>query len=287
VVEVIPRSARQDPARILAMAAVAESKSEHPLARALVEEARNRGASFAEDPVCETFLGRGVRAKLGKDVVLVGSEAFMNSEGVNVGYSKAKAQEQTEAGRTVLYVARNGKMQGIVALADKVRPGAAGVIGWLRSDGVKHFYLLSGDAESIVRSIHEELGFDGYRAGLLPEDKARMIAGLVAQGRRVLMVGDGVNDTLALAEATLGIAMGAGGSEAAIESADIALAASDLEDLVVLRLLSRKALRTIEQNFWLANATNIAGILLGAMGWLPPILAGTLHISHTLAIIPN
>jgi cation-transporting P-type ATPase C len=178
-------------------------------------------------------------------------------------------------------------MQGIVALADKVRAGAAGVIEWLRADGVKQFHLLSGDAEPIVRSIHEELGFDGYRAGLLPEDKARTIAGLVAEGRRVLMVGDGVNDALALAEATLGVAVGAGGSEAAIESADIALAAGDLEDLVALRLLSRQALRTIEQNFWLASATNIAGILLGAMGWLPPVLAGTLHIGHTLGIMLN
>jgi cation-transporting P-type ATPase C len=287
VVEVIPRSARQDPARILAMAAVAESKSEHPLARALVDEARNRGASFAQDPVCETFLGRGVRARLGKDIVLVGNEAFVSAEGVDSGYFKRKARERMEAGRTVLYVARNGKMQGIVTLTDKVRPGAAGVLEWLRADGVKQFLLLSGDAEPIVRAIHEELGFDDYRAGLLPEDKARTIAGLVAEGRRVLMVGDGVNDTLALAEATLGVAMGAGGSEAAIESADIALAASDLEDLVVLRLLSRKALRTIEQNFWLASATNIVGILLGATGWLPPVLAGTLHVGHTLGIMLN
>jgi cation-transporting P-type ATPase C len=287
VVDVIPRSPRQDPTRIIAMAAVAESKSEHPLARALVEEARNRGVSFAVDPTCETFLGRGVRSKLGEDVVLVGNEAFMMSEGTDAGYFKKKARAKMEAGFTVLYVARNGKMQGIVTLADAVRPGAGGTIEWLRADGVKHFSLLSGDTEPIVRSLHEDLGFDDYRAGLLPEEKARAIADLVADGKRVLMVGDGVNDALALSEATLGVAMGAGGSEAAIESADIALAANDLEDLVILRLLARKALITVEQNFWLANTTNIAGILLGAMGWLSPILAGALHVGHTLGIMLN
>jgi cation-transporting P-type ATPase C len=287
VIDVIPRTSRQDSTRLIAMAAVAESKSEHPLARALVEEARNRGVSFAEDPVCETFLGRGVRARFGKDTVLVGNEALMASEGVDARYFEKRAREQMEAGRTVLHVARNGKMQGIVTLADTVRPGVGGAIEWLRADGVKHFFLLSGDAEPIVRSVHEELEFDEFRAGLLPEDKAQIIADLVSDGKRVLMVGDGVNDALALSEATLGVAMGAGGSEAAIESADIALAASDLEDLVTLRLLCRKALRTVEQNFWLANTTNIAGILLGAMGWLPPVLVGVLHVGHTLGIMLN
>jgi cation-transporting P-type ATPase C len=287
VIEVIPRSSRQNPTRIIEMAAVAESKSEHPLARALVEEARNRGVSFAEDPECETFLGRGVRARLGKDIVLVGNEALMMSEGVDAKYFKGKARKGMEEGRTVLYVARNGKAQGIVTLADRIRPGAGGVIEWLRADGVKRFSLLSGDAEPIVRIVHQELGFDNFQAGLLPEEKARTIANLVADGKRVLMVGDGVNDALALSEATLGIAMGAGGSEAAIESADIALAASDLEDLVILRLLCRRALLTVEQNFWLASSTNIAGILLGAMGWLSPILAGVLHVGHTLGIMLN
>jgi cation-transporting P-type ATPase C len=233
------------------------------------------------------FLGRGVRARNGKEIVLVGNEAFMLAEGVDARYFKRRAREQMEAGRTVLYVARNGKMQGIVTLADSVRPGAAGAIEWLRADGVKHFCLLSGDTEPIVRSIQEEVGFDDYRAGVLPEEKAQHIANLVVQGRRVLMVGDGVNDTLALSEATVGVAMGAGGSEAAIESADITLAASDLEDLVILRLLARKAMITVEQNYRLATTTNIAGILLAAAGWLSPILAGVLHVGHTLGIMLN
>ena len=287
VVDILPRSPRQDPTRILAMAAVAESKSEHPLARALVEEARRRGVSFAADPMCETFLGRGVRATTGRDTFLVGNEGLMVREGVDASRFRAKAREQMEAGRTVLYVARNGKIQGIIALADTIRPGAAGVIEWLRADGVGRHCLLSGDTEPLVRSVHEFLGFDEYQASLLPEEKARYVADLVARGRKVLMVGDGVNDALALSEATLGVAMGAGGSEAAIESADIALAGSHLEDLVTLRLLSRKTLGVIEQNFWLATTTNVFGILLAAAGWLPPILAGALHVGHTLGIMLN
>jgi cation-transporting P-type ATPase C len=233
------------------------------------------------------FLGMGVRARLDGDTVLVGNEKWMEAEGIGVGYFKRKAEKQMEKGRTVLYVAKNGKAQGIISMADKIRVGAGGVVEWFRVNGVTRQSLLSGDEEPIVRSVARELGLEEYKASILPEEKARTIANLVAGGRRVLMVGDGVNDALALSEATVGVAMGAGGSEAAIESADIALAGNDLEDLVTLRLLSRTTLRTIEQNFWLANTTNLIGILLAVTGRLSPMLAGLLHVGHTLGILLN
>ncbi len=175
----------------------------------------------------------------------------------------------------------------IIAVADSIRTEAAGVVEWLRSDGVTLQRLLSGDVEPVVRSVAQGLGLDEYEAGILPEEKAQDVANLLAEGRQVLMVGDGVNDALALSEAKVGIAMGAGGSEAAIEAADIALTGNNLEHLAILRLLSRKALRTIEQNFWIANTTNLIGVFLAAGGWLSPMLAGFLHVGHTLGIMFN
>jgi cation-transporting P-type ATPase C len=228
-----------------------------------------------------------VRAQLDGDTILVGNEKWMAAQGIGVGYFRKTAEKQMEGGRTVLYVAKNGKAQGIIAMADTIRTGAVGVVEWFQANGVTRQVLLSGDEEPIVRSVARELGLDAYEASILPEEKARAVADLMADGKRVLMVGDGVNDALALSEATVGVAMGAGGSEAAIESADIALAGNDLEDLVTLRLLSRATLRTIEQNFWLANTTNLLGILLAVTGRLSPMLAGFLHVGHTLGILLN
>jgi len=178
-------------------------------------------------------------------------------------------------------------LEGFIALTNNLRKGAGTVLKKLRHRGIRRFLLISGDTGPIVKTISQKLGFDDYKAPLLPEEKAWYIERLIADNRQVLMVGDGVNDSLALSKATIGIAMGAGGSEVAVETADIALAGDDLEGLVTLRLLSHQTLRIIEQNFWMANATNFAGILLGASGWMPPVMAGALHIAHTLGIMLN
>jgi cation-transporting P-type ATPase C len=211
----------------------------------------------------------------------------METENVNPSYFKTKAKTHMESGHTVLYVARNRKLQGMIAIANALRPGAASALKELHKRPAVRFYLISGDTEPIVRNMALDLGFDGYEAELLPEEKARYVRGLQENHNRVLMLGDGVNDALALSTADVGVAMGAGGSHVAIEASDIALVRSALEDLVILRLLSDKTLRTIEVNFWIATLTNGIGIILGAAGWLPPVMAGVLHIGHTLAIMGN
>jgi cation-transporting P-type ATPase C len=141
--------------------------------------------------------------------------------------------------------------------------------------------------EPVVKSLAEALEFDCYQAELLPEAKATYVENLKAQGRKVLMIGDGVNDALALAKASVGIAMGHGGTEVALEAADIALLKDNLTELLFLRKLSQKTMNTIEVNFWIATTTNIFGILLGATGWLSPVMAGALHVGHTAAIMMN
>jgi cation-transporting P-type ATPase C len=211
----------------------------------------------------------------------------MESRGVTVDRLRDRAFKCAETGQTVIYVARDGRLQGIIALSNTARKGVKTVLKRLRQLGVRHLSLISGDSEPVVRTISESLGFDHYEASMLPEEKALYIDRLRAEDRQVLMVGDGVNDALALSKAEVGVAMGAGGSEVAVETADIALAGDELEGLVILRLLSQQTLRVIEQNFWIANATNFAGILLGAGGWLPPVMAGVLHIGHTLGIMIN
>jgi cation-transporting P-type ATPase C len=161
------------------------------------------------------------------------------------------------------------------------------VLNWLRRDGVSSLFLITGDIELVARTTARDLDFDEYRAMLLPEDKARYVEELAAAGRRVVVVGDGVNDALAISRAEIGVAMGAGGAEVALEAADIALVDSDIRHLVALRQMSRKTLEVIEQNHWLAVSTNVIGIALGATGRITPIMGGLLHIVHTLGIMLN
>jgi cation-transporting P-type ATPase C len=192
-----------------------------------------------------------------------------------------------ESGHTVVYVARNGKAQGLIGVANPLRPPVSEVMDWLRRDGVQSLCLVSGDTEPVARRISLKLGLDDCRAPLRPEEKSGYVEELKGRGHRVVMVGDGVNDALALARADIGIAMGAGGSEVAMEAADIALVDNDLTRLIRLRQLSRQTMRVVEQNHWLAVSTNLLGILLAAAGGLSPLAAGLFHVVHTLGIMLN
>jgi manganese/zinc-transporting P-type ATPase C len=287
VIEVVPRAPKQTEIHVLATAAIAEIHNEHPMARAVVDAAKRHHIEPAPHAECEFVLGRGVTARTNGDVILVGNERFMKEHHIPVTYFKARSDERIHQGNTVLYVSRNGKLQGMIVVANGVRPNAKPVLDWLRKDGVSSLYLGTGDTRPVAEAIARSLGFDDFRAELLPEDKAYYVERFEDDGKRVVMVGDGVNDALALSKATVGVAMGAGGAEVAIEAADVALVDSELERLVTLRQLSHKTLRTIEQNYYLATSTNVLGIILGAAGWLTPVMAGMLHIVHTLGILFN
>jgi cation-transporting P-type ATPase C len=287
VAAVVPRAPNQDPGKVLALAAAAEVHNTHPLARAIVEETKTRGIAFPVHAVCEFVLGRGVRATLDEESILVGNNRFMEDCAVSTSFFRKKAKDLSETGHTVVYIARDGKLQGMIGITNTVRPGTADVLNWLRRDGVSSLFLITGDVELVARTTARDLDFNEYRAMLLPEDKARYVEELAAAGRRVVVVGDGVNDALAISRAEIGVAMGAGGAEVAIEAADIALVDSDIRHLVALRQMSRKTLQVIEQNHWFAVSTNIIGIALGATGRITPIMGGLLHIVHTLGIMLN
>jgi cation-transporting P-type ATPase C len=284
---VIPSTKDRNRDHILEMAASAERHMDHPLAKAILQEAEDHGLRLKKGETVETLLGLGVRATMEGDQILVGNRAFMTAEKIQITSLKDRAKKQEKKGQTVLYVAKNGRLQGLITLTNSVRSEAYEVIHTLMRQGIRRSYLISGDAEPIVKAMARDLGLDEYRASILPEAKADFIEDLVALHRQVLMVGDGVNDALALSKATVGVAMGAGGSDVAIEAADIALAEDDLRGLIFIRYLSQQTLKTIEQNFWLANATNAIGMLMGASGIFPPFAAGLLHVGHTLGIMFN
>jgi len=287
VTAVIGPGGRKGTGRILALAATAEFHNPHPLARAIVDEALHAGIEPSPDGVSQFILGRGVRTEAGRETILVGSGLFMNESGVDITRFARAARGLNAEGKTAIYVARNAQAQGLLGISNSPRVGMKDVLDWLRTDGVDRLVLVTGDTEQVTRPLGERLGFDRVLPSLLPEDKAGEIERLRSEGRIVVMVGDGINDALALSGADIGVAMGAGGAETAMEAADITLADSDLRRLILLRQVSRQTLRVIEQNHWLAVSTNLVGIAGGIFGNLAPIAGGILHIIHTMGIMLN
>lgn len=272
---------------LISLAASAELYNPHPLAKALVKKSRDEGLSLINDAVVETVLGRGVKASIGVNTVLVGSRSFMIEEGVATAAYQTKAMELEKSGHTVVHVAKNGNLLGIVGVVTAVREELDQVMAQLRRDGVKEFHLVSGDTQEAVQILAAAEGFDGFRGALLPEDKAAYVDRLKDRGFTVAFIGDGVNDAPALIKADVGVAMGAGGSETAIAMADIALVDDHLQRLVFVRRLSRQTILVIQQNFWLALATDVLGALLAVTGHLTPFVAGFIHLGHAAVIAAN
>lgn len=273
--------------KILSMAATAESHNQHPMAKAILAEASARGLSTEPHAVCEFKAGRGVFCTVGGEAtILVGNRQFMEEHEVDINWFSKKASVQRDMGNTVVYVAKNGKIQGMLGVANPVRPEAVRVLDYLKNDGVSKMYLVTGDTKEVAETLMDVFPFDDCRANLMPEEKAAWVDEL-KKSSSVVMVGDGVNDALALAHADIGIAMGVGGAEVALEAADIALADSNLEGLMKVRNLSHQTMRIIDQNHYLAVSTDLIGAALAMLGILSPIMAGMIHILHTGGILLN
>lgn len=285
--EIVPRVHTQNTDDILSLAASAEAHNYHPVARAIMMAAEERNLDIESHAVCEFVLGKGVRAEIGGCSVMVGNQKMMTEEGVDTSWFLSRYEKALSCGQSVTYVAKNRKAQAMLVILSPPRAEADEVVKWLQKDGIKEFHIISGDNENSVRKLAEDLGIESYKGDLLPEQKAEYVNRLQAEGKYTVMVGDGINDSLALAGSSIGIAMGAGGAEVAIEAADIALVDSDLKRIVYLRQLSHRTIDVIEQNYMLAMSTNIGGVILGAAGLLSPVMAGALHIVHTLGILVN
>ncbi len=272
---------------ILSLAATAESHNQHPMARAILAEAKKRNLDVEAHAVCEFKAGRGVSCNIGcEEVVLVGNRQFMEENEVDLRWFDKKAAAERNKGRTVIFVSKNGSATGMMGIANPIRPEAVAVLNHLKADGVRSIHLVTGDNKEVAQTMMDIFPFDDCRAPLLPEEKADRVEEL-KKDHMVAMIGDGVNDALALARADIGVAVGAGGAEVALEAADIALADANLEGLVKVRNLSHQTMKVIDQNHYFAVSTDLIGAALGMLGILSPVMAGMIHIFHTGGILVN
>ena len=265
-----------DESRFLALVAAVERDSEHPLAKAIVSEAERREAPTLRAENFESIPGQGATADVDGERVVVGNRRLMEREGIELGSLGARRQELAEGGRTAVLVAVGGRAAGLIGIADAVRPTAAKAVAELRRLGTE-VVMLTGDNEATAKRIGSLLGVTTVIADVLPGDKAAKIAELQAQGKKVAMVGDGVNDAPALAQADMGVAIGAG-TDVAIETADIVLMRSDPLDVVVALQIGRGTVRKMRQNLGWAIGYNVIAL---------PIAAGVFEPAFGLVLRPE
>jgi len=263
-----------DETTLLRFAAAAERRSSHPLAKAVVDIPQ------AED--FEVTPGRGVRAVIDGRRVLAGNEAFLRENGV------ALPELRDEDAQTVVMIAVDGKIAGVLHLADPIKPDAAAAITRLRSSGIEKIVMLTGDNAVTANRIAKDLGIDTVEADLLPDDKVRVIRDLQKNGQLVAMVGDGINDAPALAAADVGIAMGVAGTQAAIEAADIALMTDDIAKIADARAIARRAYRTIQQNLFVGvGVVHVLGITAALLRLIGPVQAAIIHLGPDILVFLN
>jgi heavy metal translocating P-type ATPase len=272
---------------LIGLVAGAEKRSEHPLGRAVVAYAQSQGIPAAEPERFEMRAGRGVAARVGGREVLVGEKAVGRALMEESPGAAGLAAAMEARGKTVLPVALDGRLVGLLGVADTLREGAPEAVAGLRRAGIRRIVMLTGDNEAVAGAIGRAAGIAEVRASLRPADKVGAIRRLSAEGRRVAMLGDGVNDAPALAAASVGIVMGAIGSDVSIEAADIALMGDDIARLPFLLALCRKARSRIVFNIAFSMCLNFGAILLAGLGALNPVTAALVHNCGSVFVVVN
>lgn len=275
-----------EPADLLLLAASAESNSNHPTARALQTLSVEAGLKLMNVSDFEEVHGKGVKANIDGVMCYVGRAQWLESMSINTQMDQIAQDDTEESGMSTVYVANGDKLIGRIGFRDKVRHEAAGIIDRLKDLGIKYCAMVTGDRESVAKIIASNLHIDEYRSSCLPETKVEYVEN-VKRSHTVAVVGDGVNDAPALAAGDLGIAMGAIGSDIAINSASIALMTNDLRRIPLLIELSKKSRMVINQNLFIGMVFVIGGIILSVFGYMSPIAAAVLHTLSTLIVIFN
>jgi Cu+-exporting ATPase len=260
---------------LLRLAASVEGASEHPLARAIVEAARERRIALAPVSDFASETGGGVTALVENRQVWVGSARFLESRQVPIDAARVRAEQLRAEGQTTLFLAVDGRLAGLIGVADPVRPSTAEALRGLREEGIR-VVMVTGDNRTTAEAVARTLGIADVRAEVLPAQKSAIVTKFRNEGRIVAMAGDGINDAPALAAADVGIAMGTG-TDVAMESADVVLVKGDLRGIVRTRRLSRATIRNIRQNLFFAFAYNVLGV---------PIAAGVLYPVFGLLLSP-
>ena len=297
-----------DKRELLTLAASAEMGSEHPLAQAILDEAQRRGLALRPISVLNNAPGQGIEAQLDGETVLLGNRMLMERNGIALDGLSDRADSIAQQGMTTMFLAVRGEARGVIAVADAAKPEAREGVARLRDLGLD-VVMLTGDNASTAYTIARQLGIGRVEAEVLPQDKAAIVRNLQAEGRVVAMVGDGINDSPALAQANVGMAIG-GGADIAAESADITLMRGDVGSVAAAIALSRQTIRTIRQNLFWAFFYNVllvpvaAGALypvfqalggvpasleffFGAQGFLNPVLAALAMAFSSVTVITN
>ncbi|MDX1966421.1 MAG: heavy metal translocating P-type ATPase, partial [Planctomycetaceae bacterium] len=252
---------------LLERGAALEARSEHPLAVAILEHARSAGASIQPAEDYQEIPGKGASGRWNGEAYWLGSVRLLQERGQQTPEVQRRITSLADQGQTVVVVGNEQHVCGLLALSDTVRPTAKSALDRLRAAGIQHIVMLTGDMATTAEAIGREAGVDEIRAELLPAEKVHAVERLVQEYKHVVMVGDGVNDAPALATASLGVAMGVAGSDAAIETADIALMSNDLTKLPWVVGLSRRTLRIIQQNIWFSLLVKASFVLLTFVGY--------------------
>jgi Cu+-exporting ATPase len=272
---------------VLRLAATAERNSEHPLAQAIVEGAEERGLDVSEPDTFENVPGRGVRATVEGQTVLVGNRTLLRETGIDPAPAEGTMERLEAEGKTAMLVASDGDLVGVVADADAVKESSKDAVAALRERGLD-VTMITGDNERTARAVAERVGIDprNVRAGVLPADKSDAVERIQADGRKAMMVGDGVNDAPALAIAYVGTAIGSG-TDVAIEAADVTLMRDDPLDVVKAIRISDATLRKIRQNLVWALGYNTSMIPLASLGLLQPVLAAAAMAFSSVSVLAN
>jgi Cd2+/Zn2+-exporting ATPase len=286
VAEVLPLNGHSE-AELLERAMALEARSTHPLARAVLEHGQNQGIEPAAAEDVQVLHGKGVTGRFRGETYWLGSHRYLAERGQETKEVMARARALEADGRTVMVIGNDRDVCGLIAVSDRVRPEADEVIRNLRARGVDHLIMLTGDNRVTAEAIAREIGIDEVRAELLPEDKVAAVEELVSQHGTVAMVGDGVNDAPAMARASFGIAMGAAGSDAAIETADIALMTDDLTRLPWLIGHARMTLAVIRQNIAFALGIKVLFVVLTFMGYATLWGAIAADVCTSLLVVMN
>jgi len=277
---------------VLRLAATLERSSEHPLAEAIVEAAKERGLALAEAKNFDSPIGKGVTGTVEGHSLVIGSHRIMDEAGIDIASLAGEAEALRGDGATVIVVAIDGKAAGLLAIADPIKPTTPAAIKALQAAGIK-VVMLTGDNRTTAEAVARQLGIDDVEAEVLPEEKSGVVAKLRSQGRVVAMAGDGVNDAPALAAADIGVAMGTG-TDVAIESAGVTLLKGDLQGIVTALQLSRATMGNIRQNLFFAFIYNAAGVPIAAGLLYPffgillsPIIAAAAMALSSVSVIGN
>lgn len=273
--------------RMLSLAAAAEETSSHPLAVAILNEMKDRGLNIPKHQDTLVVVSKGMETQVGKDIIRVGSQKYMEENGVSLEEAQDIVRGIIHRGEIIIYVSKNDELIGVIGVSDPPRENIKKAINRLRNQGIDDVVLLTGDLRQQAETIASRMSMDRYESELLPEDKAKNILKFQSKGSKVIMIGDGINDAPALSYANVGVALGSTRTDVAMEAADITITSDDPLLVPGMVGLAKQTVKIIKENFAMAIGMNSFALVLGATGILPAIYSSVLHNATTIFVVGN